>query len=41
MRPVVIIVILPLAELLVKKMDIVANAVPVQKLVELLCVYAV
>ena len=41
MGPVVIVVVLPLAQLLVKEMDVVADAISVQELVELLGIDAV
>ena len=41
MRPVVIVVVLPLAQLLVEQVDVVGDAVLVEQLVELLVVDAV
>jgi hypothetical protein len=37
----VIVVVLPLAELLIEQMDVIGDAVPVEQLVELLVVNAV
>jgi hypothetical protein len=36
----VIIVVLPLTELLIEQMDVVGDAVPIQRLVELLIIHA-